>query len=88
MQITEEVGNTLASASLSSKTKKHKQSIAIPVYVGHYQRNGDYLVPMELGVATKFTGNCYLCGKPGHKAANCYTAKHHKTASQPAAKCT
>ena len=43
------------------------------------------MVPMELGVATKFTEKCYLCGKPGHKAANCYAAKHHKTASQPAA---
>ena len=88
MQITEEVGSTLASASSSSQTKKHKQSVAVPVYVEHHQCNCDYAVPMELGAATKFTGKCYLCGKPGHKAANFYTAKHHKTALQPAAQRT
>ena len=77
MQIAEEVGSTLAYASLSSQTKKHKQSVAVPVYEGHQQRNGDYVVPMELGAATKFTRKCYLCGKPGHKAANC---KHRKAA--------
>ena len=82
MQIAEEVGSTLASDSSSSQTKKHKQSIAVPVYVGHHQHNGDYAVLMELGTATKFTGKCYLCGKPGHKAANC---KHHEVASQPVA---
>ena len=52
--------------------------MAVPVYVEQHQRNGDYAVPMELGAATKFTGKCYLFGKPGHKAANC---KHHKTAA-------
>ena len=82
MQIAEELGSTLASASPLSQTKKHKLSLAFPVYVGHNQRSGDYVVPMELGVATKFTGKCYLCGKPEHKAANC---KHRKTALQPAA---
>ena len=85
MHIAEEVGSTLASASPSSQTKKHKQSAAVVVYVGHHQRNGDCTVPMELGTATKFTGKCYLCGKPGHKAADSYTAKHRKTALQPAA---
>ena len=82
MQIAEEVGSTLASASLSSQTKKHKQSIAVPVYVAQHQRNGDYAVPMELGAATKFTGKCYHCGKVGHKAADC---RQHKAASQPVA---
>ena len=75
MQIAKEVGSTLASASLSSQTKKHKWPVAVPVYVGHHQHNGDYIVPMELSVATKFSGKCYLCGKPGHKATN-YIAKH------------
>ena len=85
MQITEEIGSTLALASSSSQTKEQKQSIAVLVYVGHHQRNGDYVVPMELGAAMKFIGKFYLCGKPGHKAADCYAAKHYKTASQPAA---
>ena len=85
MQIAEEVGSTLASAAPSSQMKKQKLSLAVRVYVGHHQRNGDYTVPMELGAAMKFTGKCYLCGKPRHKAADCYAAKHHKTASQPAA---
>ena len=64
MQIAEEVGSTLDSASLSSQMKKNKHFVAVPVYVGHHQRNGDYAVPMELGAAMKFTGKCYLCGKP------------------------
>ena len=42
MQNAEEVESTLASASLSSQTKKHKQSVAVVVYVGHHQLNGDY----------------------------------------------
>ena len=84
MQIAKEVGSTLASASLSSQMKKHKQSVAVPIYEGHHPRNGDYVVPMELGAATKFTRKCYLCGKPGYKATDCYAAKHRKTASQPA----
>ena len=82
MQIAEEVGSTLASTSSSSQTKKHKQSVAVPVYVAQHQRSGDYAVPMELGAATKFTGKCYHCGKPGHKAANC---RQCKAASQPVA---
>ena len=82
MQVAEEVGSTLASASLSSQTKKHKKSVAVLVYVVQHQRNGDYTVPMELGAAMKFTGKCYHCGKPGHKAANC---KQRKAASQPVA---
>ena len=81
MQIAEEVGSTLAYASLSSQTKKHKWSIAVPVYVAQHQRNGDYAVPMELGAAMKFTGKCYHCGK-GHKAADC---RQCKAASQPVA---
>ena len=88
MQIAEEVGSTLASASSSSQTKKHKWSVAVPVYVAQHQRNGDYAVPMELGAAMKFTGICYLCGKLGHKATNCYFVKHRKKALQAAAKCT
>ena len=82
MQIAEEVGSTLVSASLSSQIKKHKQSIAVPVFVAQHQRNGDYVVPMELGAATKFTGKCYHCGKVGHKAADC---RQRKAASQPVA---
>ena len=82
MQIAEEVGSILASASLSSQMKKHKRSVAVPVYVVQHQRNGDYAVPMELGVTTKFTGKCYHCGKPGHKAADC---RQHKAALQPVA---
>ena len=82
MQIAEEVGRTLASASLSLQTKQHKQYVAVPVYVAQHQRNGDYTVPIELGAATKFTGKCYHCGKVGHKAAKC---RQHKAASQPVA---
>ena len=78
MQIAEKVGSTLASASSSPQVKKHKRFIAVLVYVAQHQRNGDYVVPMELGAAMKFTGKCYHCGKPGHKAAN---YKHHKAAS-------
>ena len=77
MQVAEEIGSTLASASLSSQTKKHKRSVAVPVFVGQNQRSGDDSVPMELGAATKFTGECYLCGKPRHKAVDC---KHCKAA--------
>ena len=88
MQIAEEVGSTLASASPSSQMNKHKQSVAVLAYVGHHQCNGDNAVPMELGTAMKFTGNHYLCGKPGHKAAYCYAANHRKTVLQPAAKRT
>ena len=75
MQIAEEVGSTLASASSSSQMKKQKQSIAVPVYVAQHQRSGDYAVPMELVAATKFTGKCYHCGKVGHKAADCRQRK-------------
>ena len=82
MQIAEEVGSTLASASPSSQMKKHKQSIAVPVYVGRHQRSGDYAVPMELGTATKFTRKCYHFGRSGHKAADC---RQRKAASQPVA---
>ena len=82
MQIAEEVGSTLASASSSSQAKKHKRSVAVPVYVAQHQRSGDYAVPMELGAATKFTGKCYHCGKVGHKAADC---RQHKAASQAVA---
>ena len=85
IQTAEEVGSTLASASLSLQTKKHKQSVALLVYVAQHQRSVDYAVPMELGAATKFTGKCYHCGKVGHKAAKCYAAKHCKTASKLAA---
>ena len=82
MQIAEEVVSTLMSAFSCSQMKKQKQSVAVPVYVAQHQRNGDYVVPMELGAATKFTRKCYHCGKPGHKAANC---RQHKAASQPVA---
>ena len=82
MQIAEEVGSTLASASSSLPTKKHKRSVAVPVYVAQHQRSGDYAVPMELGAATKFTGKCYHCGKVGHKSADC---RQRKAASQPVA---
>ena len=82
MQIAEEVGSTLASASSSSQTKKHKQSVAVPVYETQHQHSGDYAMPMELGAATKFTGKCYHCGKVGYKAADC---RQYKAASQPVA---
>ena len=82
MQVAEEVGSSLASASSSSQTKKHKQSVAVLNYVVQHQRSGDNAVPMELGVATKFTWKCYHCGKVGHKAANC---RQRKAASQPVA---
>ena len=82
--VVEEVGSTLASTS-PSQTKKHKQSVAVPVYVGHHQHNGDYAVPMELGVVMKFTGKCYLCGKLRQRATNCYADKHRKIVLQPAA---
>ena len=80
MQRTEEIGSTLTtvSASAGSGGRKGKGKVLVPVSA---DRSG--YAPMELGAARgKFTGNCYVCGKQGHKAVNCW--KHGPT-TQPAA---
>ena len=78
MQSAEQVGSTFASVYHSPNVhnkKANKGKTAVPIYVGHNNRANSEVVPMELGAAAKFAGNCHYCGKPGHKAADCYQRK-------------
>ena len=68
MQIAEQVGSTLATATHADK-RGTKRPEAEPVAVKSGAHSG--FVPMELGGASLFCGRCHNCGQFGHKAAQC-----------------
>ena len=75
IQIAEEVGSTLASASSSLQMKKHKRSVAVPVYVAQHQRNGDYTVPMNLAWPRSPPGSATTVVSQGTKPPTAGSAK-------------
>ena len=47
----------------------------MPVNVAQHQHNGDYVVPMELGAATKFAGSATTVVSQGTKPPTAGNAK-------------
>ena len=68
MQIAEQVGSTLASATHADKLGT-KWPVTVPVAVKSGVHSG--FVPMELGKASLFRGRCHNCGQFGYKALQC-----------------
>ena len=68
MQIAEQVGSTLATATHADK-RGTKRPVAVPVAVKSGAHSG--FAPMELGGASLLRGCCHNCGQFGHKAAQC-----------------
>ena len=71
MQAAEEIGSTLATVKGSKNSQaKNKQPVFIPVN----DRNDNGYAPMEIGaMKSKFEGECWLCGRKGHRAADCWS---------------
>ena len=68
----EQIRSTFAHAHAIDKKGKRKCPVVVPVHITH--SHDDY-APMELGAAATFCSKCHLCGRFGHKAANCTKGK-------------
>ena len=82
-QAAEELGGTLQATNAGRNYRGGRDRVrAVPVAV---HRNSD-VVPMELGTsAGRFSGQCWKCGRTGHKAADCRSAAAQPT-TQPSNK--